>query len=77
MKIRMAEKLRETIQRRKELKKKMHEHELKQLLELKEKYENGDKEAHEQVVEMFGTSKFFDKLMKKINLLEIKLGIAE
>lgn len=47
MKIRMAEKLRETIQRRKELKKKIHEHELKQLLELKEKYENGDKEAHE------------------------------
>ncbi len=26
---------------------------------------------------MFGTSKFFDKLLKKIHNLEIKLGIAE
>jgi type I site-specific restriction-modification system R (restriction) subunit len=77
MKIRMAEKLRETIERRKEIKKKMHEHELNQLQELKEKYENGDKAAHEEVVEMFGTNKFFDKLLKKIHSLQVKLGWAE
>jgi hypothetical protein len=59
------------------VKRKMHEFELKQLLELKEKYENGDKSAHEEVVEMFGPNKFFDKLLKKVNLLQMKLGISE
>lgn len=47
----------------------MHQHELKQLIQLKQKYEGGDKEAHEEVVQMFGTSKFFDKLLKKIHSL--------
>jgi hypothetical protein len=26
---------------------------------------------------MFGTNKFFDKLLKKIHSLEVKLGISE
>lgn len=46
----MAEKLKETIMRRKEMKKKMHEHELATLMELKKKYEEHDLGAHEEVV---------------------------
>lgn len=45
---------------------------------LRDKYENGDKEAHDEVVKMFGTvNKAFDKLLKKINELEVKLGLAQ
>jgi hypothetical protein len=46
-------------------------------MDLKEKYEAHDKFAHEEVVEMFGEHKPFDKLEKKIKMLEIKLGLIE
>lgn len=46
----MAEKLKETILRRKEMKKKTYEHELQTILELKRKYEEHDPSAHEEVV---------------------------
>lgn len=46
----MAEKLKETILRRKEMKKKMYEHELQTMMELKRKYEEHDLSAHEEVV---------------------------
>lgn len=37
----------------------------------------GDKEAHEEVHEMFGSNKAFDKLVKKMHSLQIKLGLVE
>lgn len=43
----MAEKLRETLVRKKEMKKKMMEIELKNFIELRTKYEEHDKFAHE------------------------------
>ena len=46
-------------------------------MDLRDRYENGDKEAHEEVVEMFGPHKFFDKLIKKIQTLSAKLGLLE
>ena len=55
----------------------MHLNELDSLKRMKENYENGDKEAHEEVVEMFGPNKALDKLNKKIHSLEIKLGLVE
>ena len=51
---RMSEKLKETLVRRKEMKRQMHEAELKNLRELKERYEAHDKFAHEEAVEIFG-----------------------
>ena len=50
---------------------------MKQLVDLRDRYETGDKEAHEEVVEMFGPHKFFDKLTKKIQTLSAKLGLLE
>ena len=55
----------------------MHLNELDSLKSMKLNYENGDKEAHEEVVEMFGPNKALDKLNKKIHSLEIKLGLVE
>ena len=53
----MAEKLKETIMRRKDMKRKLQEHELNGLMELKKKYEEHDLAAHEEAVEMFGHHK--------------------
>lgn len=73
----MSEKLKETLARRKEMKHKVHELELKNYVELKERFEAHDKFAHEEVVEIFGEHKPHDKLEKKIRSLEVKLGLVE
>ena len=49
MRKRMSEKLKETLARRKEMKKKLHEAELQSCLDLKQRYEAHDKFAHEEV----------------------------
>lgn len=51
---RMSEKLKETLSRRKEMKRKVYELELKSFQELKVKFQDHDKFAHEEVVELFG-----------------------
>lgn len=51
--------------------------ELKNYLDLKDRYQAHDKFAHEEVVEMFGQHHSHDKLLKKIHAVEIKLGLAE
>ncbi len=43
----MSEKLKDTLNRRKEMKKKMHQIELKNFQELKQRFINHDKFAHE------------------------------
>lgn len=55
----------------------MHEVQLKNFMDLKERYESHDKFAHEEVVEIFGEHKPHDKLEKKIKSLEVKLGLVE
>jgi len=57
------------------MKKKVYEHELNNLVELKKKYEEHDLSAHEEVVEIFGHHKPHEKLTKKIKILEVKLGL--
>ena len=59
------------------MKRHVHETELKNLQELRERYEAHDKFAHEEVVEIFGESHPHDKLLKKIHILEVKLGLVE
>jgi hypothetical protein len=73
----MSEKLKETLARRKEMKRKMHETELQSFLDLKQRYEAHDKFAHEEVAEIFGEHHAHDKLAKKIHALQVKLGLAE
>jgi hypothetical protein len=74
---RMSEKLKETLARRKEMKRKLHEMELQSCLDLKQRYEAHDKFAHEEVAEIFGDHHAHDKLAKKIHALQVKLGLAE
>jgi hypothetical protein len=66
---RMSEKLKDTLNRRKEMKKKAYETELQNCLELQERYHAHDKFAHEEVVEIFGEHRPLDKLEKKIKAL--------
>lgn len=51
---RMSEKLKETLSRRQEMKRKVYELELKSFQELKVKFQDHDNFAHEEVVELFG-----------------------
>jgi len=51
---RMSEKLKDTLNRRKEMKKKTYESELANYIDLRDRYHAHDKFAHEEVVEIFG-----------------------
>lgn len=73
----MSEKLKDTLNRRKEMKKKTYESELANYIDLRDRYHAHDKFAHEEVVEIFGQHRPLDKLEKKIKALQVKLGLAE
>ena len=59
------------------MKKKAQEEELKNLLELKERYKAHDNFAHEEVVEIFGDHHPLEKLDKKMKAIELKLGLIQ
>lgn len=73
----MSQKLKDTLNRRKEIKKKAQEEQLKTLMQLKERYKDHDNFAHEEVVQIFGDHHSLDKLEKKIKTIELKLGLIE